>query len=361
MNKKILCLIDGLTLGGAERQLVGLASFLQKKGYDVDLAYYYKDNFYSSLVKEEQIETIYISVKRNKIDKLWRIGKLIRRNNYDVVIAYKDGATIIGCLLKALGGKFKLIVSERNTNLSVSKKDTIKFFLYRWADFVVPNSNAQRLFICENFSGLKARTVTIPNFTDNDSFIPKHIEKEDSTIQILTVARIAKQKNILNYLQAIKAVSEVNGNVRFDWYGDVQPGEEAYEKECIERIHSLGLEKTFSFHQATSNVLEVYQNSDIFCLPSNYEGFPNVICEAMCCGKPILCSNVCDNPIIVENEYNGLLFNPHRPEDIANRILEMLIMKKEELGKMGYRSLDISKSKFSKEAFVENYIKLIES
>lgn len=47
---KILCFTDGFNQGGAERQLVGLASLLQKHGYDVTLASYHKRNFYKPLM-----------------------------------------------------------------------------------------------------------------------------------------------------------------------------------------------------------------------------------------------------------------------------------------------------------------------
>ena len=43
---KVLCLIDGLGSGGAQRQLVGLASLLKKEGYDVLVVYYHGDHFF---------------------------------------------------------------------------------------------------------------------------------------------------------------------------------------------------------------------------------------------------------------------------------------------------------------------------
>ena len=48
--KKILCFIDAFSLGGAERQLIGLAKFLKQKGYDVTLLAYHQENFYESLL-----------------------------------------------------------------------------------------------------------------------------------------------------------------------------------------------------------------------------------------------------------------------------------------------------------------------
>ena len=49
---KVLCLIDGLGSGGAQRQLVGLASLLKKEGYDVLVVYYHGDHFFVPFLKE---------------------------------------------------------------------------------------------------------------------------------------------------------------------------------------------------------------------------------------------------------------------------------------------------------------------
>ena len=83
---KVLCLIDGLTLGGAERQMIGLASMLKKRNYDVDLAYYYKENFYEALVSQEGIKTSYITVNSSRFNKIYKIYKFVKKGKYDAVI-----------------------------------------------------------------------------------------------------------------------------------------------------------------------------------------------------------------------------------------------------------------------------------
>ena len=75
----------------------------------------------------------------------------------------------------------------------------------------------------------------------------------------------------------------------------------------MQLIEQYGLEDTFVFHEPCSNIFEKYQESDIFVLPSINEGFPNVLCEAMSCGLPILGTDVCDNSSIVRHEENGYL------------------------------------------------------
>lgn len=81
----------------------------------------------------------------------------------------------------------------------------------------------------------------------------------------------------------------------------------------------------------------------------------------MSCGKPIACSRVCDNPHIVQENKNGLFFNPTDVDSIYNGLKQIIEMPKEERMAWGYKSREIAETLFSKEAFVQKYIKLIES
>lgn len=358
--KKILCLIDGLHQGGAERQLIGLASFLTKRGYDVDMLSYHGEGFYSGKLHEEGVNSIILNIEGGKIAKVKAIRKVMtEKGGYDCVIAYKKNPAIIACLLKIFYGGFKLIVSERNTTQKLSRNEKIRFFLYRWADHIVTNSFTQGEFICSHYPRLLPKVKVITNFTDTDFFVPKpKTSTEYKTV--MTAARISKQKNLFNYLKALKIVKEKGIKAQFHWYGTVQTGQEDYGEAVFKLQKDLDLNDCITFHPATSDIVSKYQECDIFCLPSSYEGFPNVVCEAMCCGKPVLCSNVCDNAHIVDEGETGYLFNPNSPEVIANAIIKMCELDGNTLQSMGQESRNRSLLKFSSEAFTNNYTKLIE-
>lgn len=68
--KKVLCLIDTLGMGGAERQMIGLALFLKEKGYHVDLVTYYDHDFYAELVDRYGLGSVTLHVKDSKWSKL---------------------------------------------------------------------------------------------------------------------------------------------------------------------------------------------------------------------------------------------------------------------------------------------------
>lgn len=363
--KKILCLIDTLGIGGgAERQMVGLSQFLFEKGYELELVTYHGSKIYpKELLWQSDLKITYLRPNNSKWSKLMAIKRYIKSaGGYDWVIAYKDGPAIIGCLLKLLGGKFKLIVSERNTNQSISRRDRLKFLLYRFANYVVPNSYAQTSFIKENFPSLSRKVVTITNFTDTVHFHPVVSVLNDKK-SILTVARVAAQKNVLNYLEAIKLLKQdgYSDRVHFDWYGMIQSGEEEYSKTCFAKRKELAVDDMIDFHPPTKEIVKHYQACDIFCLPSIYEGFPNVVCEAMSCGKPIVCSRVCDNPHIVQEGVNGLLFDPTDVDAIYYSLKQMIEMPKSRLLEWGANGRGIAEILFSKAAFVGKYMELIES
>jgi len=360
--KRILCLIDTLEIGGgAERQMAGLAGMLHQRGLYMTLATYHQHNMDDYLFENYGIRSIYLKARPNPLSKMLAVRNFISKEKFDTVIAYKDGPTVICCMMKALGMKFRLIVSERNTTQVLNARNRLKFFLYRWANVIVPNSESQKQFICAHFPKLTAKIVTITNFTDTRHFVPSIRQKKEGQVKILTVARIAKQKNLLTYLQVIKRVIVQKNDVVFEWYGKVQISEKDYFAQCLEMIDELGIGNHVRILPATRNIVEKYQECDVFCLPSLFEGYPNAVCEAMSCGKPILCGWVCDNPLIVNEGENGMMFDPKSVEEMSRVILKFLSSSKEERLAMGTRSRELAVERFSEEVFVDKYIKLIES
>lgn len=357
--KRILCLIATLGSAGAERQMSGLAVMLKQKGYEVEVWYYIRKEFYRPYLEENRVICRFVVDASNSKKRFWILSKHIREYNPDVVISYSKSTNMITSMMRLLGSKFRLIVSERNTTQVLDRSTKLKFFLYRWADVIVPNSHSQEKFIINTYPQLGNKTKAITNFVDTDVFAPmKQPHHSSEKIRIICVGRLAPQKNVTTFLKAMSIVVQKNDTIKVDWFGHDFADE--YARNCYESVDKLGLVDNFEFHPATNDIVTEYQKSDIFCLPSLYEGFPNVLCEAMCCGLPVLCGNVCDNPYIIEEGKNGLLFNPKSAEDIAEKILEICNLSVEDREFMGERSLSIAKEKFSKKIFIEKYISLIE-
>lgn len=354
----ILLLIESLGSGGAERQLTGLAVMLKQHGYEVEVAYYIKKEFYLSFLIENEVKVKYLSEAAIPRTRLFAISRYIRSWNPDTIITYSESLGVIASLLKFLGLKYRLIVSERNTTQQLNSREKIKFFFYRWADVIVPNSQSQANFIANNFPKLTRKVKVITNFVDIEKFSPSQepITKQD-VLKMVCVGRLMPQKNLTRFIEAVSKVLRDGYKIFVDWYG--QDLEDDYSKELHNEIIKSGIGESFIFHQPSDKIQEEYRAADVFCLPSLYEGFPNTLCEAMSCGKPVLCSRVCDNPNIVIEGENGLMFDPFSTDDIAKTIENYISLSDKLKYDMGRLSREIAVKMFSQESFIKKYINIL--
>ena len=86
-----------------------------------------------------------------------------------------------------------------------------------------------------------------------------------------------------------------------------------------------------------------------------------MVVEAMSCELPIICSNVYENPYIVEEGVNGFLFDPENVDDMVSAIQKIVSISKEERRMMGVQNRQLCLKRNTEEEFLKSYIKLIES
>lgn len=358
MNR-ILLITENLGSGGAERQISGLAAMLTKEGYHCRLITYVENQFYEPYLRQNGVDYQFVPELWNKKTRIFKAAKYVSQYKPDVVISFLPSVNITMCLAK-LFFKAKLIVSERNNNTCITLGDKMRFNIYRLADAIVPNSNSQGEFIRKNFPFLENKVYPIINFVDVNRFTPTEHSVQNDELRIVTVARYTEQKNVLAYMKAVRIVKDIGLNVHFDWFGD-KKHHPAYYSEIEKLYLQLDISDYLTLHEPNLSIEAEYRKADIFCLPSLYEGYPNVVAEAMSCGLPILCSNVYENPYIVEDGVNGFLFNPENPEDIANAIKKMMNLTQTERLEMGIRNRRLCLERNTEDAFLKSYVKLIDN
>lgn len=356
--KRILLITEGLGSGGAERQICGLAAMLTKAGCPCRLITYIENQFYEPYLRQNGVDYEFVPQLLDKKTRVFRAAKYIRGYKPDVVISYLPSVNQTMCLAR-LFFNAKLIVSERNNNTCITRKDKIQFNLYRMADAIVPNSNSQGNFIRKNFPFLADKVFPIINFVDVNRFTPVYSPARNDVLRIITVARFTQQKNVLTFMKAVRMVKDMGIKVHFDWYGD-KTNNSAYYAEVEKEYRLLNITDYLTLHDPNQKIEEEYRKSDVFCLPSLYEGYPNVVAEAMSCGLPVICSNVYENPYIVEEGMNGFLFNPEDPADIARAIRQMTSLSIEEREQMGKRNRQLCLERNTEEAFLNSYTELID-
>lgn len=354
---KILCLIDGLESGGAERQMLNLAVGLKKNGHEIKLMTFYDTIFYLKELDNAGISVLYNALSKYKCLRFFILWWVIRTFNPAMVVVYKDGACMVACVTRIFK-TFHLVVSERNTTQLLSWKTRLKFLLYRRADWIVPNSFSQAAYIKEHYPNLYRKIKVITNVVDVTRFKPTYGRQSVKTPHIVTVAKFMRQKNYLAFCEAIKIIADKGIKVHFDWYGSFKFDKDYFD-EVQERIGVLGIKDYITIYEPTFDVELVYQQSYAFCLPSIYEGFPNALCEAMSCGLPVACSNVCDNSIIMKDKKNGFIFDPHDVRDIADKLQCLVSISDEERELMSIANRERILNLCSESFFVGKYMDLM--
>ena len=356
---KLLLLIDSLGPGGAQRQLVGLASFLHERGYDIVVAAYHDNRFYVDQLLSNGIPYVFLKKAKSAKFRIWHVARYIRKIKPQVVISYLETPSVCACVAHFFNRSFKLIVSERNTTQQTGYNEKIRFNLFIEADYVVPNSYAQAVYIKETFPFLAKKIVTIPNFVDLQFFLPPMVRQRHKVPEIIVVATIWASKNTMGFIDAVARLKSKQKHFHVSWYGKDATCMDYYE-QCLQKIEQLNVIDCLELKEKTTAIKEKYQSADYFCLPSFYEGTPNVICEAMASGLPVVCSDVCDNSRYIEEGVNGFLFDPHDTESMVIALEKMLLLDESDYNKYCVNSRERAERMLSKQVFVQSYINLLE-
>ncbi|GEL16903.1 glycosyl transferase [Pseudonocardia asaccharolytica DSM 44247 = NBRC 16224] len=158
----------------------------------------------------------------------------------------------------------------------------------RRAAAVIALSPAQADFLATGYRVARTNIAVLPNGVDpafSGAGKRSHDHRRDGALRLLFVGRLDAQKNVLRLLDAM---SQVQAPVELVIVGD---GEQ--RGLAAERVRSLGLPNVrFAGAQTGDELLAWYRWADAFVLPSDKEGMPLVLLEAMAAGLPIIATDV---------------------------------------------------------------------
>jgi glycosyltransferase involved in cell wall biosynthesis len=325
---KILLIIDHFGSGGAQRQIVELACGLKRRGHSVEIFAYFprRDFFRPRLDQAHVVVHEYHKGSGFSFAVVRKIAALITGHRIDVVVSYLSSPNIYAELAKAAAPRAKLIVSERTSHYD--DKSRVSAYLRRamhvFADHVVANSEAQCEWLKRKW-WLRDKVSCIYNGLDLGLFATNRaIPESGNPLRLVAVGRVGAEKNVLNLIRALVLFQHEHGYVpEVSWVGERDGGEDGslYCRRVDELLESSP-EVRHHWHwlDVTPDVRGLLQNFDALIHPSLYEGLPNVVCEALAAGMPVLVSNVCDHPLLVADGERGFLFDPAVPANIAAAI-----------------------------------------
>jgi glycosyltransferase involved in cell wall biosynthesis len=164
---------------------------------------------------------------------------------------------------------------------------------------------------------IKKEYDIVPNVVDTDLFCPKGTSK--TIFRFIHVSNMVPLKNVKAILDAAKLLKESGENFELIMVGNK---DEFYSQYA----DKLGLNSVVSFKAEIpyDQVAVEMQQSQAFILFSNIENSPCVIGEALCCGLPVIATNVGGIPELVSSD-NGILIAPGDTAGLVNAMKEMMV------------------------------------
>lgn len=355
---KLLCLIDNLGSGGAQRQLVNLAILWKQRGHEIVFVCYGDADFFEPQLTKNGIDINRINNK-NALDRIVKVRRFLKKCDSDIVISFLLTPNFLGCISAIGKHRWKLVTNELSAKEKSFTEPRAKIFKWfeHFSDWTVCNSyNAKQMWE-KYYPQFANRISTIYN----PVIIPQ-IQSEDRMCndkrrRIVVAASYQYIKNPINVIKAVSELSkEQQSRLRIDWYGrkEVTAGNTQIADRAVQLIVRYGLEKCIYLHDETHTIYEEMKNSDAVGLFSYYEGLPNAICEGMMIGKPIIMTKMSDYTNLVGKD-NGFLCEAVDIRSIKYAIMDFLNASESTLRNMGISSRAKAISLFSADMIVEQW------
>ncbi|MGB5006492.1 MAG: glycosyltransferase [Ferruginibacter sp.] len=308
IKPKLLIFINTLQSGGAERVVSLLLGHL-KDEFEIHLA------LYSNIIEYEippeikilNLQQPLVQDKAIRFLKMpwisWKVYQYCKKNRINISVAFLYRPCYINAMMKSVWGyRGKVIMCERTHQTTMQESHSTiyrifsKFmvmFSYKRADLVLANSYAMKTDLIENFK-IKTPVRVIYNPIDLE-FIKTHVDDdpgfvfEKGVFHFVNVGGFRKEKNHLLLMQAFFILKHLPCKLLIVGGG-------VMEGELKQKVYDLGLMDKVIFCGFDKNPFKFVSRSDCFVLSSDVEGFPNVLIEALACGKPVISTDCSSGP-----------------------------------------------------------------
>lgn len=351
---KVLFITGSLNQGGAEFQLLAHAKLFQEKGNEVEVLALTDYSFYREYVNDNKLTYSHFRNDQSKIKRVGLTAKKIREYKPDLIISYLKAVSQVAIVARILSGcNAELVVGER-TSLIRPAHDKYYFNLIRLADAISVNSIPKLKYIEHNFPFLQPKTFFLPNVVDVQQFSFREEPATGQTMKVVYVGRIAREKNVDNLVKAFKKVLSDGHDAVLELYGDTR--DESYLNKVKEEI---GSENRIQLMGKTDQVNKVYESADLLCLLSDYEGFSNVLSEALCHGVPAVTSNIEENEFLIAHIENGYLVDPRNADNVSEGISWFLHLSRDEQRIIRINNRRKAEQIFDREALYQEYCRIL--
>lgn len=357
-------------IGGAEHQALLLAKNLSLRGNDVCVLTSKIENSH----RNEVIDDVSV-VRFNKYNKeknfyffilLFNLHVLLylcfRLRQFDKVIYFFgiDFFAISAFPLKVFGKETMIRTATPSAAEVGGNYKNAKFYKFRrpmleaFSKFIAITSEIETNLLYEGIES--ARIIRISNGVDTGLFYPlcpkkrnqlrKQLNLEEDKIYILFCGHFYKTKGLDFLIDSLIELgkSQYFPNVELLVLGGSQsiPKLLSLEEDIVNMLRQQQLSIKINFLGQINNREKYFQAADIFVLPSQSEGMPNVLLEAMSCALACIATNVGGVPDVIQHGITGYLVKYGNKIELGNAVCELINddYLRKNMGKHAFRSIE---------------------
>ncbi len=340
MTLRVAFVVDDLRAGGATRQLAVLAPALRPR---IEPSVHVLSGLAGPPAGMLADAGVAVHVHaRARTPRLWRLAHALARERAQLVHGWLDASNAWGALAATMRGiPFVLAIQSDRLRLAGVRAAVLRAALRR-AGAVTVNSEAGARFLERDVGVAPSRIVRVPNWVD-----PAAVERarrraaadarnhRDGVVvrdpaaspppgaptrgmrRVGFVGRLVALKRVDRLVEAVARLVAEGRDVRLDVVGD---GPERERLEALAR--RLGVASRCEFTGMLADPLPRMASLDALVLPSEFEGLPNAVIEALALGVPVVASAVGDLPRVIDDGRTGRLV--HDGDDLARAIASVL-------------------------------------
>ena len=336
MKIKILFIVPSLNSGGAERVISLLCNNLNKNKFEIILGVLKKEGIFLEQISKD-IKIVDLKEKHVR-NSFFKIKKLIIQEKPDIVFSTLSHLNLFISIFKFLLPKNSIYIGRESSIISEDKKKKKfgKFILeklytifYKKLDYIICQSSYMANDLIENYKVKKSKIKVIGNPVDIEKILFLSEEKTEvivskEKINLVTIGRLEPVKQ---HCYLIDMFSKLDKKL----YHLYIIGEGSEKIRIEKKIKELGLEKNISLLGRKKNPFSIIKQCDIFILTSKYEGFPNVVLEALALNLPILSLKSPGGVLeIIKEGKNGYFFEE---KTFKKKILKILKINKNQISR----------------------------
>jgi glycosyltransferase involved in cell wall biosynthesis len=312
-KKRIFFFLPFMNGGGAERVVLTLLTHLDKTKFEPTLVLLKKEGRYLPLVPKD-IKIIDLQVTQARY-ALFKIVQLVKKEKPDIIFTTLAYLNLIIALIIPLFKNSVMFIARESNTVSVRNKrekypkifDWLYRNIYKNFHHIVTQAEAMREDLQKNYKIPVSKMQIIYNPVDSNYIRSMSLKKSEllpkTKYNLLAVGRLDYEKGFDLLLQSISQLDES--------YHLTILGEGEEKETLLLQTKALKLENQVTFAGFTDNPYAYMKEADLLVLSSRYEGLPNVILEANCCGTPVVAYDSAGGTgEIVHDGENGYLVPP---------------------------------------------------